>query len=417
MNILHVTQNYFPSEGGTQYMMQQLSEYFKNNFNDGVKVYTTNSYYGPGRSAFRLIDKPLETINDIEVQRFPFTRMHKKPIKFFNKVSVRLFQKQLPFYLAYTLQSGPVSYPLYKAMLNDDADIIGASSMHYMFADYPQWRRFSKNPKPFVLYGALHIQKGLQLTKRYINRINNAEYYIANTLFEKEFLSNYIHDTDKIKVIGTATDIYKDAEPPDAVALHRESIGVRKEEKLILYLGRHEDWKGIPVLLEAFYSLQKKYQNIKLVIAGAATNYTAALQKISAENPAVIICSNLSHKEKCLVLPAADMLVLPSGEESFGVVFIEAWSFCKPVIGANIGAVASVIDNGKDGLLFETNNSESLYKCIELLLNDTDKSISFGNAGYQKVQQKYTWKIIAPAFRNVYEMAIEKFHSQKNNKQ
>ena len=154
-----------------------------------------------------------------------------------------------------------------------------------------------------------------------------------------------------------------------------------------------------------------------MVIAGAATNYTAALQKISAENPDVIICSNLSHKEKCLVLPAADMLVLPSGEESFGVVFIEAWSFCKPVIGANIGAVASVIDNGKDGLLFETNNSESLYKCIELLLNDTDKSISFGNAGFQKVQQKYTWKIIAPAFRNVYEMAIEKFHSQKNSNQ
>lgn len=413
MNILHVTQNYFPSQGGTQYMMQKLSETFKEQYEDSVKVFTSNSYFGPGRSLFKEITPPFEIINGIDVFRFPYLRTHKPILRFVNSAIKKTFKKELPFYLNHTLQSGPVSYPLFKAMLNTPAEVIGASSMHYLFADYPQWRKYGKHPKPFVLYGALHIRDGYTLNKRYINRINKAEYFIANTSFEKDFILKYIDDADKIKVIGTATDIYKDAYPVKEVELYKKSIKINQNKKLILYIGRHEDWKGIPVLTNAFIQLQKDYPDAKLVIAGAATSYTTILEKLAYENPAILVLSNISHKEKCLLLQAADMLVLPSAEESFGVVFLEAWSFKKPVIGVNIGAVASVVEHNKDGLLFEKNNVASLYKTMEALLNSVDKRINLGNAGYEKLMQNYTWQKVAPAFRNVYELAIEKFNSNK----
>ena len=396
-------------------MMRRLSEYFRHNFNDDVNVLTTNSYYGPGRSAFKEISQLHEEINGVQVTRFPFIGAHKKPIKFVNTVSRKITGRHLPFYIANTLHSGPLSPPLFRAMLNMDADVIGASSMHYKFADYPQWRKMGRHPKPFVLYGALHIEEGMQLNSRYIKRIRNAEYYIANTLYEKQYILRYVNDEDAIKVIGTATDIFRETVSGDTIESYRRKIGIKQDEKIILYLGRHEDWKGIPVLINAFTALQKRYAKCRLVIAGASTTYTKALLQITKENPAIIVMSDISHEEKIFILQASDIMVLPSASESFGVVFLEAWSFHKPVIGANIGAVASVIDEGKDGLLFTPGDPVSLQQQMEILLRNEDKCRELGCNGYEKVMQQYTWEKVAAAFHHVYELAVEKFNRNRNN--
>ncbi len=105
--------------------------------------------------------------------------------------------------------------------------------------------------------------------------------------------------------------------------------------------------------------------------------------------------------------------MLPSKEESFGIVFLEAWSFSKPVVGANIGAIASLIEDGTDGLLFEPDNPESLAEKLTLLINSEQLRNELGNNGHKKFSEQYTWDVVAKKFRDVYQSAITKFKQRE----
>jgi glycosyltransferase involved in cell wall biosynthesis len=100
------------------------------------------------------------------------------------------------------------------------------------------------------------------------------------------------------------------------------------------------------------------------------------------------------------------MLAFPSGHESFGIVFLEAWAARKPVIGARIGAIPSVVTEGQDGLLIEHRNVRELVEAIGALLRRPGRRDELGNAGYEKVCKQYTWDIVADKFRAVYEKTL-----------
>src|SRR4051812_2077854 len=202
MKVLHLTQNYEPSRGGTQYMIKKVSEYLAHSYHDAVAVYTTNSYYGPNRNIFVKIDKDEELINEVYVKRFPFIRAHKPVLKYYS----RIFKKALPPFL-YHISCGPLSPSMRSAIKHHNCDVMAASSIQYLFADYPLWEK--KRKKPFVLYGGLHIQNGTSISSRYLKRIKHSDYYIANTEFEKQFLIKQGILDNKIKVIGAGTDIFQ----------------------------------------------------------------------------------------------------------------------------------------------------------------------------------------------------------------
>jgi len=412
MKILHLTQNYFPSIGGTQHTIKKVSEYLHHNYNDEVTVYTSNSYFGPNRPQFKKINEKEEDINGIKIKRFPFLKMHKPVLKLLSKISAKGFKRSIPERLQ-NLQVGPLSYSMLRAVNTADADVIGASSIHYLFADYPVRRRFSSRPKPFVLYGALHLHSE-QLPKQYKKRIAAADYYIANTSFEKKFLIDAGFEEEKIKVIGTATDILEKADFSINAGQIKSSYKIPKEKFVITYIGRQETSKSIGVLIEAFINVTAKFENVCLIIAGAKGTYTNALEKNIASHKDIYLINDISDEQKSGILRFSDILVLPSTEESFGVVFIEAWSFSKPVIGADIKAIASLIENEKDGLLFEPGNTKNLSQKIELLLKDEPLRKKLGENGHKKFKENYTWDIVAAKYREVYQLAIDKFKKNKN---
>jgi len=400
MKVLHVTQNYEPSKGGTQYMIKRVSENLARAYHDEVTVYTTNSLYGPNRSAFVKIDKQEEVIEGVQVKRFPFLRAHKPLIKYYSLIS----GKQAPSFL-YHYSIGPVSLSMRSAIKRYDCDIICASSIEYLFADYPLWK--NKNKKPFVLYGGLHLEDGKPINKTYLCRIQSADFYIANTEFEKKVLVNHSVEEHKIKVIGGGTDIFLCEDDLMTKELLRKKYGIPQDGRVLLYVGRQESSKGIGCLINAFKNLNKDTHLVHLIIAGAKGSYSQQLQSVLQNHPSIILLNDISEFVKAELIKLSDILVLPSQYESFGIVFPEAWSFKKPVVGANIGAVASVIENGKDGLLFNPGDAEDLAKKILILLQSDSLRCDMGFAGYEKVMKCYTWPIVAAKFRNVYELAME----------
>jgi glycosyltransferase involved in cell wall biosynthesis len=153
------------------------------------------------------------------------------------------------------------------------------------------------------------------------------------------------------------------------------------------------------------------YPETKLVIAGAKGSFFAQvstlIQDLSPKQQSQItLMTDFSEAQKPALLAASDIFVLPSEAESFGIAFVEAWACRRPVIGARMGAVASLIDEEKDGLLFTCGDVGDLARAISTLLAAPQQRTQMGEAGFQKVLANYTWDIVVERTRSVYQSVI-----------
>ena len=411
MNILHVSQNYFPSPGGPQYTMKHVSEKLVASYGDNVQVCTTNSMYGPETRLFKKINPAVETIGNVEVNRLPFRRWHYPFIELAGKVYGKVTGKALPPSITrhrWELDSPEID----KMMDKSNADVIMATTIIYHFSDYPLWRIKTKNPKPFVLYGAIHLHKPLPENSPLIRRAKACDSYIANTEFERKELIKYGVQEEKICTIGTGielNDFIVSAESKDAFRLEN---GVKDSDILIGFIGRLVKGKGVAILIEAFRKLYAEDKNVKLLLAGGTTDYVPEIRKVIAEEKLpILLIENFNDELKSLLYHALDIFVLASQSESFGVVFLEAWACKKPVVGAKMGAIESLLSEGDDSLLFEPGNADSLRACLQTLMANEELRKRFGRNGYQKVVDHYTWERIVAKYREAYLLGIENFKS------
>ena len=406
MKILHIVQNYYPSKGGTQILFKEISERLVKIYGDEVIICTTNSYFGPEKKSFKAIALADEVVNGVTVKRFPIFRYHLPVFRFLNKLCILLKIDTNDFFSRYI--NGPLSTTMQKFIDDFDGDVICASSCNYLYMNYPLSK---KAVKPFVFMGAIHFSEEVQynpLLSGVLNAIKKSSFYIANTAFEKARLIGYGVKDDVIKVVGCGVDHKTFTSTLSVVDFKRKyKIG---EGNVVGYVGRHVPSKGLVLLIDAMEILWKKGEILQLIIAGSSSDYTKVLQKhkekLGPYSSNVILISNFSDNEKVDIYNHIDVFVSVSTEESFGIVYLEAWACKKPVIGANIGAVRSVIDNNINGFLIDPANANELALKIEELCNDPIKSWEMGLNGYNKVVQNYNWEIITKKYRNIYEQAL-----------
>jgi glycosyltransferase involved in cell wall biosynthesis len=116
----------------------------------------------------------------------------------------------------------------------------------------------------------------------------------------------------------------------------------------------------------------------------------------------------ISEGDKRDLLAAGDVFAMPSRTESFGIVYLEAWLYKKPVVGAHAGAVPEVIRDGQDGLVVPFGDVPRLAEAIRSLLKDREQACRLGEAGYQKTIAEYTWDKKYAVLEAVYEeLALE----------
>ena len=412
MNILHVCSNYYPAFGGPQYTLKHLSEKLVELYGDKVEVATSNSWYGPEMNIFKKITPATEITGGVTINRFPFTRWHYPLLTFGNKVSGKLRGKALPYSIMKHRWAMDCS-GMDNRMKYSAADVIMATTVHYNFSDYPLWRFKTDHPKPFVLYGALHLNMHLTEQSPFIQRAKACDCYIANTLYEEQALLSYGVQPHKIVTIGTGIDTNDLETVPNTVAAFRKKYGIQDHEILIGHVGRLSKNKGAGLLLKAFRLAYQKNKNIKLLLAGSSTEYVIEIkQLIEEEHLPVVLLEDFDEQLKPVIFNALDIFVLASRGESFGVVFLEAWACRKPVIGTRTGAIASLMTEGKDGFLFETENPESLAEKLQVLVEHKQLRIEFGQYGYEKVNRNYSWPVIVAKYREAYKRGIDNFREQ-----
>lgn len=410
MNILHVCHNYFPSPGGPQYTMRHISEKLVAFYGDKVEVVTSNSFYGPESILFKKITPKREIINGVTVHRKQLIRWHYSLIKYGGKIYAKLFKNSLPHFI--TKWRWELHSPtLIKAMNNSKADVVMATTINYMFCDYPFWRFRTKNPKPFVLYGALHLHNELQENNIGLLRAKACDCYIANTEFEAEKLIGYGISAEKIVTIGTGIELKEFLCSTDELTVFRSKYSIEKDDILIGHVGRLSKGKGVSLLIDAYRQLYLQNKKVKLLLAGSSTELIPEIQKIiQQENLPIIIIENFQNELKPVIFNALDIFVLASQSESFGVVFLEAWACKKPVIATRSGATSSLLSDYSDSLLFEAGNPDSLFQKLDYLISAPEMQNKFGENGYNKVLNNFTWEKIVAEYRKAEIKGIENFN-------
>ena len=117
------------------------------------------------------------------------------------------------------------------------------------------------------------------------------------------------------------------------------------------------------------------------------------------------LIDDFADKDGPSIMDACDLLALPSVEESFGMVMIEAWMCGKPVIGADIASTRCIVEPGINGLTVPPFDSAALAAKIIELLSDPVKRARFGERGRAKVRERYTWDRVTDVWEATFRQA------------
>jgi len=167
----------------------------------------------------------------------------------------------------------------------------------------------------------------------------------------------------------------------------------------VLFTGRFEHRKGIDVLLQIIPALCLRFPTARFVLLGEDKPQPAGATlagRFRAQNEGaafldrVIFAGKVSDAELERQLARCDVFVAPSRYESFGLVFLEAMIFGKPVVGCRAGGMTEVIHEGVSGLLAEPGDAESLAAALTQLLTDPAKRAAMGQAGRARFLAHFT---------------------------
>jgi glycosyltransferase involved in cell wall biosynthesis len=259
--------------------------------------------------------------------------------------------------------------------------------------------------RPYAIQGNLHPQDTWSFGKPVIYKtINSAPCYIANTKFEADYVVSRGADPGKVVIIGVGVDQNKFDQISSREAKVRLGLTGRP---VVGFIGQIAATKGVDTLVQAMAHVWEEFPEVDLIIAGSRTQYSLQIEELLSKMPIewrdkTLFKYNFSEEDKPSLFSAIDIFVYPSGYESFGIAFLEAWSSKIPVIGCRRGAITSVIDAGQDGLLVEYQDEYLLAEGIKLLLRNPEWAKEMGRSGYEKVIHRFTWPEIARRYREVY---------------
>ncbi|MEM1994806.1 MAG: glycosyltransferase family 4 protein [Nitrososphaerales archaeon] len=210
---------------------------------------------------------------------------------------------------------------------------------------------------------------------------------------------------EKIQVIPNGIDpkIFSGLKDVDAV----RSRFVDKNGVLILFVGRLVVEKGVRVLLDAIPKVLRKV-DARFVIAGDGYMKNEVLSRISQDGlkDKVAVTGYLDTEMIRKLFLAADVCVVPSIYEPFGIVALEAMAAGCPVVASDTGGLSEIIEHEKTGIKVYPNNADSLAWGILRVLESKELVEQIRKNMREKVEREYKWSAIAEATKNVYEKVV-----------
>lgn len=408
LRVLHVVQGYTPAVGGSERVIQRLSEELVARYGDRITVFTTDCRNAEAfpRPSFPRLALGWETLRGVEVRRFRVLR-NLGPL--LGPLQRAAFRFGVPFndHLR-TWYAGPIIPGLARAVRRYDADVVAATSFPLRHM-YQALRGAHASGRPCVLIGGIHPDDRWGYDRPMINRAAaRADLYVAYTQLEARHVIEHGASADRVEVIGVGVDPDEFANvDPEPM---RRALGIG-DAPVVGFIGQLGIHKGIEHLLAAMELVWLRFPEARLLIAGARTVFSKRVEELVARLPGaqrdrVLVRFDFSEDDKPRLMSLLDVLAYPSQYESYGIAFLEAWAAAKPVIGCRCGAVAEVVRDGADGLLVPYADPRALAAAICALLDDPGRARAMGAAGRRRVLAEHSWRATAARFREAYVRTI-----------
>jgi glycosyltransferase involved in cell wall biosynthesis len=187
--------------------------------------------------------------------------------------------------------------------------------------------------------------------------------------------------------------------PSSNIGEIRESLGIRKDEAMILNVGRLVPVKGIDTLIEITRKLLNDSLKVKTVIVGDGP-YRKEYEK-KAENLGGNVIFTGFRTDIPEIISACDVFVLPSLSEGLPSALLEAAAFGKPVIASNMGGAPEIIIHEKTGFLAEPKDVDAFVHYIKVLLSNGASS-EMGQKARRFVEERFNWENTVKKMEGIY---------------
>jgi len=319
-----------------------------------------------------------------------------------------------------------VNTSMSKEIENDKPDIIHTIGLR-SFQSIIAWRVSKKlniplvvsdqgglTTHPFLAESGFFLKTLYKIQDFFIRKIiNDASVISVANEYEQKIFSS-LNKKSRIEIIRNGVNLKK------LVSKHNFKEKYQINSNFILFVGRFSKSKGIETLINAFSIVKNelKDSDIRLVIMGVDFGYQAEMEKLIKK-------LNLSEEIKVIKNPPRDdvisaygeseFLVLPSQWELSPLVPLESFAFKKPVISTNSHGIPYTVQNNKNGILVEPENSLELSNAIMKLLNDTGLREKLGLSGYNFVNEECNCVSMAKNSLKLYESILEETQNELND--
>jgi len=204
--------------------------------------------------------------------------------------------------------------------------------------------------------------------------------FVRSSNIKKSLEEQYCQSSEKVICVFAGSNV--------ATAAPVQSAG-RFEKQNVLFVGIDWERKGGPTLLSAFKSIRSAFPNATLTIVGCKPNFEEVNVKVIGKIP---------PEELKRYYRDASIFCMPTKEEPFGIVFLEAMQAGLPVIGTDLGAIPDFIQANKNGFLVQPNDIHGVAQALSKLLDDPVLCREFGNNSLKIIEENYTWSKVCEKF-------------------
>jgi glycosyltransferase involved in cell wall biosynthesis len=244
--------------------------------------------------------------------------------------------------------------------------------------------------------------------------LETAERIVATSPQEEEHMRSLVSTKGSIDIIPCGTDIGQFGCVDRQAA--RAELGIDPEAKLVLYVGRFDPRKGIETLVRAVAESKLRSGKLQLIIGGGSRpGHSDGIERDRIENIVAELGMSdfttfpgrLSQEILPYYYAAADVCVVPSHYEPFGLVAIEAMASHTPVVASDVGGLQFTVVPEETGLLAPPQDVAAFSAAIDRILANPQWRNELGQAARKRVENKFSWEGVASELAQLYTQLLQ----------
>lgn len=230
---------------------------------------------------------------------------------------------------------------------------------------------------------------------------------VCSTYMKKEIINAFSIPEDKVWIVPNGINLKEFDFEFDWLNYRRKFA--EDDEKIVFFIGRHVFEKGIQLLVDASYDIVQEYNKVKFIIAGKGpmTEELKSKVKNMGLSDKFIFTGYMNNEKRDKLYKVANVVVLPSLYEPFGIAAIEAMAAGCPVVVSDTGGFSETVEHKFSGMKMINGNSNSLKDNVLQLLNDDGLCKYLRENAFKTVSENYTWSKVADLTVKMYNTVKE----------